>query len=36
VLITGDANTVTGCFIGTDPTGTEVAGNSNGIYGPRH
>ena len=31
VLITGDANIVTGCFIGTDATGTEVAWNYNGI-----
>ena len=31
VLITGDTNVVTGCFIGTDATGTEVAWNYNGI-----
>ena len=31
MFITGDNNTVTGCFIGTDATGTEVAWNYNGI-----
>lgn len=32
VLITGDANIITGNFIGTNAAGTEAAGNHNGIF----